>query len=64
MDDQQRHIAKLAIDLKELQDQGKVAEMDAMVSDTVQHISMYQCLGENRMQFERRLHGDQPHLGN
>ncbi|XP_067932930.1 uncharacterized protein [Watersipora subatra] len=60
VEDQQRHIAKLAITLKELLDQGKVDEMDAAVAETTQHISMYQCLGENRLQFEKRISSGQP----
>ena len=62
-DDQQKHIAKLAIALKERQDQGQIDEMDALVADTTQHISMYQCLGENRLQFTQRMRSGQPHAG-
>lgn len=54
-DDQQRQIAKLSSELKRLQDQGKIHDMDAMVHEHVRNISIHEFLGENRLEFNKRL---------
>lgn len=58
--DQQKRIAQLTVELKMLLDSGKVSEMDAVVADYVHTVSIYQCLGENRLEFFRRLSSADP----
>ena len=58
-EDQNRNIAKL----NSLRDQNKLDELDVQVAEHVKSISIYQFLGEDRLQYEKRINSAQPYEG-
>jgi len=62
-EDQQKLVANMSMELKKLQEQGKIMEMDFVPGESIKSINLWELMGENRLEFEKRITSSSPHAG-